>query len=199
MFLKKKDFGSSVDYIIAGLGNPGSQYDNTRHNAGFEAVDLIAEEYKVKLDRIKFKSLCNTFEMKGKKVLLMKPQTFMNLSGQSITEAMNFYKVPIEHVIIICDDISLEPSKLRIRRKGSDGGHNGLKNIIYLSGKDTFPRIRMGVGKKPHPEYDLADWVLSKFSPADQKLMAEGAEKVLRSCEFMVQDKIDQAMNKYNS
>ena len=199
MFLKKKDFGSSVDYLIAGLGNPGSQYDLTRHNAGFMAVDKIAEEYKVKVDRIKFKSLCNTFEMKGKKVLLMKPQTFMNLSGQSITEAMNFYKVPIENVIILCDDISLEPSKLRIRRKGSDGGHNGLKNIIYLSGKDTFPRIRIGVGQKPHPDYDLADWVLSRFTPSEQKLMAEGVEKAMRSCEFMVQDKIDQAMNKYNS
>ena len=199
MFLKKKDFGSSVDYIIAGLGNPGSQYDLTRHNAGFMAVDKIAEEYKVKVDRIKFKSLCNTFEMKGKKVLLMKPQTFMNLSGQSITEAMNFYKVPIENVIILCDDISLEPSKLRIRRKGSDGGHNGLKNIIYLSGKDTFPRIRIGVGQKPHPDYDLADWVLSRFTPSEQKLMAEGVEKAMRSCEFMVQDKIDQAMNKFNS
>ena len=199
MFLKKKDFGSSVDYIIAGLGNPGSQYDLTRHNAGFMAVDKIAEEYKVKVDRIKFKSLCNTFEMKGKKVLLMKPQTFMNLSGQSITEAMNFYKVPIENVIILCDDISLEPSKLRIRRKGSDGGHNGLKNIIYLSGKDTLPRIRIGVGQKPHPDYDLADWVLSRFTPSEQKLMAEGVEKAMRSCEFMVQDKIDQAMNKFNS
>ena len=199
MFFGKKDFGSSVDYIIAGLGNPGSQYDLTRHNAGFMAVDKIAEEYKVKVDRIKFKSLCNTFEMKGKKVLLMKPQTFMNLSGQSITEAMNFYKVPIENVIILCDDISLEPSKLRIRRKGSDGGHNGLKNIIDLSGKDTFPRIRIGVGQKPHPDYDLADWVLSRFTPSEQKLMAEGVEKAMRSCEFMVQDKIDQAMNKYNS
>lgn len=199
MFFKKKDFGSSVDYIIAGLGNPGSQYDLTRHNAGFMAVDKIAEEYKVKVDRIKFKSLCNTFEMKGKKVLLMKPQTFMNLSGQSITEAMNFYKVPIENVIILCDDISLEPSKLRIRRKGSDGGHNGLKNIIYLSGKDTFPRIRIGVGQKPHPDYDLADWVLSRFTPSEQKLMAEGAEKAMRSCELMVQGNIDQAMNRYNS
>ena len=199
MFFGKKDFGSSVDYIIAGLGNPGSQYDLTRHNAGFMAIDKIAEEYKVKVDRIKFKSLCNTFEMKGKKVLLMKPQTFMNLSGQSITEAMNFYKVPIENVIVICDDISLEPSKLRIRRKGSDGGHNGLKNIIYLSGKDTFPRIRIGVGQKPHPEYDLAAWVLSRFTPNEQKLMAEGIEKALRSCELMVQGNIDQAMNKFNS
>ena len=199
MFFGKKDFGSSVDYIIAGLGNPGSQYDLTRHNAGFMAIDKIAEEYKVKVDRIKFKSLCNTFEMKGKKVLLMKPQTFMNLSGQSITEAMNFYKVPIENVIVICDDSSLEPSKLRIRRKGSDGGHNGLKNIIYLSGKDTFPRIRVGVGQKPHPEYDLAAWVLSRFTPNEQKLMAEGIEKALRSCELMVQGNIDQAMNKFNS
>lgn len=199
MFFGKKDFGSSVDYIIAGLGNPGSQYDLTRHNAGFMAIDKIAEEYKVKVDRIKFKSLCNTFEMKGKKVLLMKPQTFMNLSGQSITEAMNFYKVPIENVIIICDDISLEPSKLRIRRKGSDGGHNGLKNIIYLSGKDTFPRIRVGVGQKPHPEYDLAAWVLSRFTPNEQKLMAEGIEKAMKSCELMVQGNIDQAMNRFNS
>lgn len=199
MFFKKKDFGSSVDFIIAGLGNPGAQYDLTRHNAGFSAIDLICEKYSAKLNKIKFKSLYCTVEMQGKKVLLMKPQTFMNLSGQSITEAMSFYKVPAERVIVLCDDISLEPSKIRIRRKGSDGGHNGLKNIIYLSGTDAFPRIRIGVGKKPHPDFDLADWVLSAFTKDEQKLMEEAYQKALKSCELMVQGKIDEAMNRYNS
>ena len=140
-----------VEAIVAGLGNPGREYENTRHNAGFLVLDQIAGSCGVRLDRLKYKSLCADAVLGGRRVLLMKPQTFMNLSGQAVTEAMRFYKLPAEKVIVIFDDISLEPGKLRIRRKGSDGGHNGIKNIIYLSGKDTFPRIKMGVGKSPGP------------------------------------------------
>lgn len=129
----------------------------------------------------------------------MKPTTYMNNSGQAVQEAMNFYKVPIENVIVIYDDISLEPSKLRIRRKGSDGGHNGIKSIIYLTGADTFPRIKLGVGKKPHPDYNLADWVLSNFNPNELELMKTSCSNAVRCVELIVQNKIDEAMNKYNS
>lgn len=188
-----------VEFIVAGLGNPGREYENTRHNAGFLALDEIAAHCGVKADRLKYKSLCADAALGGKRVLLMKPQTFMNLSGQAVTEAMRFYKVPAERVIVIFDDISLEPGKLRIRRKGSDGGHNGMKNIIYLSGKDTFPRIKMGVGKKPRPDYNLADWVLSRFTQEEQKAMNEAAKRAAQAAELMVQGKIDQAMNQFNA
>ena len=151
-----------VEYIIAGLGNPGEKYEGTRHNAGFIVMDALAEKLGFEMKKLKFKSLCADVSVSGKHCLVMKPSTFMNNSGQAISEAMNYYKLDIEHVVIVYDDISLEPGKLRIRRKGSDGGHNGIKSIIYLTGEDTFPRIKMGVGKKPHPKYDLADWVLSR-------------------------------------
>lgn len=188
-----------VEYIVAGLGNPGRQYENTRHNAGFFTLDKIAGQCGTSVTRLKYKSLCADAVFGGKRVLLMKPQTFMNLSGQAVTEAMNFYKIPAERVIVIFDDVSLDPGKLRIRRKGSDGGHNGMKNIIYLSGKDTFPRIKMGVGKKPRPDYNLADWVLSRFTENEQKALAEAADKAVQAAELMVQGKIDQAMNQFNS
>ena len=165
----------SIEYIIVGLGNPGSQYENTRHNAGFITLDTIAKKNDIKVDRLKFKSLCGTGKIGGKRVLLMKPSTFMNLSGQAVTEAMAFYKIPPEHTIVIFDDISLEPGKLRIRRKGSDGGHNGIKNIIYLSGSDKFPRIKVGVGAKPNPHWELADWVLSRFTESEMKPLTEAA------------------------
>ena len=153
----------AVEYIIAGLGNPGTDYENTRHNIGFMTVDTLCERYKLSCKKVKFKSLTCDAMIGGKRCLIMKPTTFMNKSGEAVTEAMSFYKIPPERTIIVYDDISLEPGKLRIRRKGSDGGHNGIKNIIYLSGKDTFPRIKMGVGAKPHPDYSLADWVLGHF------------------------------------
>ena len=141
--------------MIVGLGNPGKQYENTRHNAGFLAVDTIAQKHHTDIKRIKFKGLVGECSLGGKKALLLKPSTFMNLSGQSVREAMQFYKLPPEKVLVIFDDINLEPGKLRIRRrKGSDGGHNGMKNIIYLAGSDQFPRIKLGVGKKPHPDYN---------------------------------------------
>ncbi|MGN0582027.1 MAG: aminoacyl-tRNA hydrolase, partial [Oscillospiraceae bacterium] len=186
------------EYIIVGLGNPGIQYQDTRHNAGFMAIDTIAEKYGADVKRIKFKSLCGECTIGGKKCLLMKPSTYMNNSGEAVVEAMNFYKINIENLIVIYDDISLEPSKLRIRRKGSDGGHNGIKSIIYLTGEDTFPRIKIGVGKKPHPQYNLADWVLSNFKSDEIPLIREACQHAAESAELMVSGKINEAMNKYN-
>ncbi len=187
------------EFIVVGLGNPGTKYENTRHNAGFMTIDTIAEKYNADVKKIKFKSLCGTVEISGKCCLLMKPSTFMNNSGEAVVEAMNFYKIPIENVIVIYDDISLQPSKLRIRRKGSDGGHNGIKSIIYLTGEDSFPRVKVGVGKKPHPDYNLADWVLSSFKKDEIPLIKEACENACNCIEFMVDGKIDKAMNKYNS
>lgn len=190
---------SPVEYIVAGLGNPGSKYEGTRHNAGFMALDYIAEQAGASVDRIKFKGLCGFASIGGKKVLLLKPSTYMNLSGQSITEAMSFYKLPPEKTIILYDDISLPPGRMRIRLKGSDGGQNGMKNIIYLSGSDKFPRIKLGTGAKPSPEWDLADWVLSKFTPQELKLLNEAIEHACASVELMVQGRAAEAMNQYNS
>lgn len=188
-----------VEFLIVGLGNPGRQYENTRHNAGFITLDVIAEKAGARVDRIKFKGLCGEGMLGGKKVLFLKPSTFMNLSGQSVQEAMSFYKLPPEKVLVIFDDISLDPGKLRIRRKGSDGGHNGIKNIIYLSGKDTFPRIKMGVGKKPNPGWDLADWVLSRFSPADCKALDPVLDHAAEAVSLIVNGKLQEAQNRFNS
>lgn len=188
-----------VEYIIVGLGNPGKQYEGTRHNTGFMTVDRIAELANARIDRLKFKGLCGDAVVGGKKVLLLKPSTFMNLSGQSVQEAMNFYKLPPENVLIIFDDISLEPGHLRVRKKGSDGGHNGMKNIIYLAGKDTFPRIKMGIGAKPSPQWDLADWVLSRFSQQESTALKEAIDHAASAVELIVNDDMEQAMNKYNS
>lgn len=186
-------------YIIAGLGNIGEKYHNTRHNAGFIMIDAFAEKYGAKFGRHQFKANTAMAEADGVRVLLMKPDTFMNLSGQAVTEAMQFYQIPPERVIVVYDDINLEVGELRIRKKGSDGGHNGMKNIIYLSGADTFPRIRVGIGKKPHPDYDLAAWVLSAFTPAEMQILAETAETVCAALPLMLKDQTDLAMNRYNS
>ena len=175
MLFKKKEFtNNSIEYIIVGLGNPGKQYEGTRHNAGFIAINYIAEELGVKINKIKFKSTVGEARISGKRCLLMKPSTYMNLSGQAVTEAMNFYKIPPQQVVILSDDISLDVGVIRIRRKGSDGGQKGLQNIIYLSGSDEFPRVKIGIGKKPHPDYELKDWVLSRFTDKDKKLIAKG-------------------------
>lgn len=198
MFFKKKENISGVEYIVVGLGNPDRKYENTRHNAGFITVDTLADKMDIRLDRIKYKSLCNTCTIADKKVLLMKPSTYMNNSGQAVVEAMNFFKVPPENVIVIFDDISLDVGKMRIRRKGSDGGHNGIKNIIYLSGSDQFPRIKMGVGNKPE-KWDLADWVLSNFNESERKLLDETAQKACDAVEKIISGNIDKAMNLYNS
>ena len=187
------------EYIIVGLGNPGDKYMYTRHNAGFMAIDKLAQKIGTPIKKIRFKSLTAEAVVNGVPCLLMKPTTYMNNSGEAVVEAMNFYKIPAENVIICYDDISLEPSHIRIRRKGSDGGHNGMKSIIYLTGFDTFPRIKIGVGAKPHKDYNLADWVLSHFSEEEMKLMGEGTDKAVSSLELIVKGRTDEAMNKYNS
>lgn len=189
----------AVEYIIVGLGNPGTEYENTRHNIGFMTIDTLCEKYKVSCKKLKFKSLTCDVMISGKRCLIMKPGTYMNKSGEAVTEAMNFYKIPPERTIIVFDDISLEPGKMRIRRKGSDGGHNGIKNIIYLSGADTFPRIKMGVGAKPHPDYNLADWVLGHFKKEDGEKLEQCFNNAVTALELMVDGKTDQAMNKFNS
>ena len=199
LFQKNTPSPGPVDFMIVGLGNPGKQYENTRHNAGFLAVDTIAQKHHTDIKRIKFKGLVGECSLGRKKALLLKPSTFMNLSGQSVREAMQFYKLPPEKVLVIFDDINLEPGKLRIRRKGSDGGHNGMKNIIYLSGHDTFPRVRLGVGKKPNPQWDLADWVLSRFTPAELKELDTAIEHAAEAAALIVNGKLQEAQNRFNS
>lgn len=195
---KTKPAGS-VEYIIVGLGNPGKQYEYTRHNAGFLALDELAEAHGIKVDRIKFKSLCGTGSIDGVGVLLLKPQTYMNLSGEAVVEAMNFYKVPPERVIIIFDDISLDVGRMRIRRKGSDGGHNGMKNIIYLTGSDEFPRVKLGIGAKPHPDYDLAAWVTSRFTKEEGAKLEEVFKRTTEAVRIMLTGDTEAAMGKFNS
>ena len=194
----KKTFGGAVEYLIVGLGNPDRKYENTRHNCGWLALDYLAEKLDCRVNRIRFKSLTGETVISGKKVLLMKPTTYMNNSGQAVVEAMNFYKIKPENVIVIFDDISLEVGKMRIRQKGSDGGQKGMRSIIYLSGSDAFPRIKLGIGAKPNPDWDLADWVLSRFTDDERRLLNERFEDVLTAVELMTDGKIDRAMNRYN-
>ena len=196
---KSKKFSSNIDFCIIGLGNPGREYENTRHNAGFITLDYIAEKLDVSISKLKFKSLYTIADYKGKKILLLKPQTFMNLSGQAVVEALQFYKLDIKNAVVICDDVNFDVGKLRIRRQGSDGGQNGVKNIIYLSNRDDFARIKLGVGKKPSPDYNLADWVLSKFR-AEEMQSLESAVKSAAEAALMIADgEIDKAMNRYNN
>lgn len=199
MFGRKKTFSNnSIEYLIVGLGNPDRKYENTRHNAGYLMLDYIADKCVVRVNRIKFKSTVGEARLGSHRVLLMKPSTYMNNSGQAVVEAMNFYKIPAENVIVLLDDINLDVGKMRIRSKGSDGGQNGMKNIIYLSGSDKFPRIKIGIGKKPNPEYDLAAWVLSKFTKDDFKKLEAVAENTYDSVELIMDGKISEAMNRYN-
>lgn len=206
MFGKKKEqtfFGvqptGPVEWLVVGLGNPGTKYDGTRHNIGFEAIDQLADEVGVRIDRLRFQALCGDAMIGEQRALLMKPSTYMNLSGQSVLEAMQFYKVSPERVLVICDDIAQPVGRLRIRREGSDGGHNGLKNIIYLCGSNRFPRIRIGVGAKPHPSYDLADWVLGRFDREEAGILMDLLKIIPDACSLVVMGKIDQAMNLYNN
>ncbi len=185
-------------WIIVGLGNPGAQYANTRHNAGFITIDAFAAKYGAQWKKHQFRAVCTDVECEGIRCLLMKPETFMNLSGQAVQEAMQFYHIDAAHTLVLYDDITLPVGGLRIRKKGSDGGHNGMKNIIYLSGADDFPRIRIGIGKKPHPEYPLADWVLSAFSREELDILAASAERVKEAIPLMLQGKADLAMSRYN-
>lgn len=199
MFFKKDSLSSSTyDYMIVGLGNPGKKYEFTRHNTGFLCVDLYAEQHGFKIDRLKFKSLIGETKINGKRCLFLKPQTFMNLSGEAVRDAAAFYKIPPDRIIVIFDDISLDVGKMRIRRKGSDGGHNGIKNIIYHLSSDLFPRIKIGIGAKPHPDYDLADWVMTPFSKDDLKSLREVCENAGEALELMVDGKIEEAMNRFS-
>ncbi|MBQ8724356.1 MAG: aminoacyl-tRNA hydrolase [Oscillospiraceae bacterium] len=188
-----------ITWIIAGLGNPGMTYANTRHNAGFMALEQLAKSNSIDVKTMRFKSDCGDGNVGGERCLLMKPATFMNLSGEAISQAAAFYKIPPERIVIMYDDISLPPGKLRIRRKGSAGGHNGMKSIIALLGTDEFPRVRIGVGAKPNPDYDLADWVLSKFTEDDMKNLTPALENAAKAAELIVQGKIDEAMNKFTN
>lgn len=187
-----------VSHIIVGLGNPGDKYKYTRHNAGFLALSYISQKLNTDISKSKFKGLYTEVAMGGKRALLLLPQTFMNLSGEAVRAAMDFYKIPIENVLVIFDDVSLSCGKLRIRKSGSAGGHNGLKSIIEHAGSDAFPRIKIGVGEKPHPEMDLADWVLSSFTSDEQKTLFDKFENVYKAAELIVKGDITSAMNNYN-
>ena len=196
MFFGKSSGGAS--WLLVCLGNPGDQYENTRHNVGFMVADELAERAKAPIQKLKFKALTNVFTISGEKVLVMKPVTYMNLSGEAVRPAADFYKIPPEHIIVISDDTALDVGKLRIRKSGSAGGHNGLKSIIQHLGTDQFPRIRVGVGKKPHPDYDLADWVLGKFQGEDRKAIAAAVERCADAVECYIKEGPDRAMNKFN-
>ena len=196
MFGKSKS--GPVEYLIVGLGNPDRKYENTRHNCGWLAIDHIAEKLGCKVTKIKFKSFTGECTIGGKKALLIKPTTYMNNSGQAVVEAMNFYKIPPERVIVIFDDVSLDVGKMRIRQKGSDGGQKGMRSIIYLSGSDAFPRIKIGIGAKPNPDWDLVDWVLSKFTDKERKTLEEMFDNAYEAVGLIVEGKIDRAMNKFN-
>lgn len=187
-----------VSWLVVFLGNPGLKYENTRHNAGFMAADAMAKAKGIDINRAKFKALTATCSINGESVMLMKPQTFMNLSGEAVIEAVNFYKINPEHVIVVSDEVSLPIGKLRIRKKGSAGGHNGLKNIIAHLGTEAFPRIRIGVGSAPHPDYDMADWVLSSFKGQDAADMKKAAERAAEAVESYITEGSDKAMNLFN-
>lgn len=197
LFRKPASLGA-VDFIIVGLGNPGKKYEGTRHNAGFVAVEALAKRLGVRVDRVKFKALCGEAVIGDKKVLLMMPQTFMNNSGEAMREAAAFYKLPPERCLILCDDISLPVGTIRIRRKGSDGGQRGLRSIITLCGSEAFPRVKIGVGQKPHPDYDLAAWVLSKFTKDEALLLLSAADRAAEAACLIVEGDIDEAMNRFS-
>ena len=183
--------------LIVGLGNPGREYEGTRHNCGFMVIDKLAEKLNVSVDQNKFKGLYVKFKYHGEDVILLKPQTYMNLSGESVSTLMQFFKIEIEDLLVIYDDLDMPVGKLRLRKTGSAGGHNGIKNIIAHLGGQVFPRIKVGVGEKP-PKYDLADYVLGHFSKAEQELMSEGYDNAVKAVELIVSDQMSEAMNEYN-
>lgn len=191
--------GGPPEFMIVGLGNPGDRYDGTRHNAGFMALDGLAARLEAKVDRIGFRALYGMAEVAGRRALLLKPQTFMNLSGESVRDAAEFYKLPMERVIVLVDDIDLPVGRLRVRGKGSAGGHNGLKNIIYLTGTDVFPRVRIGVDPKPRRDYDLAEWVLGRVPKEKQPLFADALARAGQAAVDIVDHGVADAMNRYNA
>ena len=186
------------EFLLVGLGNPGAQYANTRHNVGFLALDFIADRLGARIDRARFRALTGEAALAGHRVLFLKPQTFMNLSGEAVREAAAFYHIPPEKVIVISDDVNFAVGRLRVRAKGSDGGHNGIKNIIYQLSADSFPRVRIGVGEKPHPDFDLADWVLSPFTKEDAAVLTASFEKVYAGIEKILAGDVPAAMQLCN-
>lgn len=199
MFFKKKEKPSGpIDFLVVGLGNPGKKYEATRHNTGFMALEALAEKCDVKVDRVRFQSFTGEATIGEKRVMLMMPQTYMNNSGQAVREAMQFYKLSPEQVLVMFDDISLPVGTIRVRRKGSSGGQKGMENIIFLAGSDAFPRVKLGVGQKPHPDYDLAAWVLSKYTDAEKKSVLEAAKNAAEAACMIVGGDIDGAMNRYS-
>lgn len=187
-----------VSWLVVFLGNPGLRYEGTRHNAGFMAADAFSQKHDVRISRARFRALTAQCGIGGQQVLLMKPQTYMNLSGEAVGQAARFYKIPPEHILVLSDDITLPIGALRIRTKGSSGGHNGLKNIIEVLGTDAFPRIRIGVGSPPHPDYDTIDWVLSVFRDQDAEDMAEAASRAADAAECYIAEGPEKAMNRYS-
>lgn len=198
--IEKKDAPAvgNLTHLVVGLGNPGDQYTFTRHNTGFMALDFIAEKCGVKVERARFKSLCADARIGEHRVLLMKPQTFMNHSGEAVREAADFYKIPPENILVLFDDVNFDVGVTRIRRSGSDGGHNGIKSIIYHLNSDAFPRVKIGVGKKPLPDYDLADYVLGTYSDADKKTLFSTFALVYDCVGLILSGQMDRAMNLYN-
>ena len=188
----------SENWLIVGLGNPGKQYERTRHNAGFRAIDLLAKELGCKIDKMKFQGLYGQCTYDGKKLFLLKPQTFMNLSGRSVLQLSAYYNIPPQRIIVMFDDISLEPGRLRIRADGSAGGHNGIKSIIQELGSQDFPRVKIGVGAKPHPEQDLADWVLSSFSASEEKVLGAALEQAADAAMCIIERGVPETANRYN-
>lgn len=202
MFDRLNKRGKTVgtpEFLVVGLGNPEKKYTLTRHNSGFLCVDELAEKHGFKINKLKFKALIADTDINSHRVIVMKPQTYMNSSGEAVREAVNFYKIAPENVIIIFDDISLDVGKLRIKRKGTDGGHNGIKSIVSCISSTNFPRIKIGVGKKPHPDYDLAAWVLSEFKNDEAKPLKEAIDNACDALLLMLDGNIDEAMNKFNS
>jgi len=189
---------SAVDWLIVGLGNPGQKYEKTRHNMGFLTVDLLAEQQNVKLNKVKFKSAYNTISFAGAKCLVMKPQTYMNLSGEAVREAAQFYKIPADHVLVIYDDISLPVGRIRVRPTGSAGGHNGIKNIIAHLGTQDFPRVKIGTGAPAGGGADMVDWVIGVPSQAERKVLVESFEKAIEAAESIIENGCQKAMNDFN-
>ena len=196
MFFKRESGGAS--WLLVCLGTPGDKYENTRHNVGFMVADEVAERQHAPIQKLKFKALTNLLTISGEKVLVMKPVTYMNLSGEAVRPAADFYKIPPDHILVVSDDTALAVGRLRIRKGGSAGGHNGLKSIIQHLGTDQFPRLRVGVGEKPHPDYDMADWVLGHFQGEDKKAIDAAVKRAADAIECLLKEGPDRAMNKFN-
>lgn len=190
--------GSSEAWLIVGLGNPGKEYERSRHNCGFRALDILAEDLGCRIDRGKFQGIYGQTVYQGKKLYLLKPMTYMNLSGRSVLQLSAYFSIPPQRIIVLFDDISLDPGRLRVRADGSAGGHNGIKSIIQELGSQSFPRVKIGVGAKPHPDYDLADWVLSSFSALEEKALSVSLPNAARAALAIIDSGVPEAANRFN-